>query len=112
MNKENIYFINKFLNFFLYINFFLILVIETNRTPFDFSESESELISGFNIEYSRSLFVLLFLGEYGLLIICSYLISILFFLNNIIIIFLFLFIFLIIRSSFPRFRYDILIKFL
>jgi len=37
---------------------------ETNRTPFDFAEGESELISGFNVEYRRGGFALIFLGEY------------------------------------------------
>jgi len=37
---------------------------ETNRTPFDFIEGESELVSGFNIEYRRGGFILLFLSEY------------------------------------------------
>ena len=37
---------------------------ETNRTPFDLTERESELVSGFNVEYSATLFTLLFLAEY------------------------------------------------
>jgi len=40
------------------------ILAETNRTPFDFSEGESELISGFNIEYRRTRFIIIFLSEY------------------------------------------------
>jgi NADH:ubiquinone oxidoreductase subunit H len=51
---------------------------ETNRTPFDFAEGESELVSGFNIEYGRGGFALLFLAEYARIIFISYLIIIVF----------------------------------
>lgn len=51
---------------------------ETNRTPYDFAEGESELVSGFNIEYGRGGFALLFLAEYGRIIFMRYLIRIIF----------------------------------
>lgn len=91
-------------------------IAETNRTPFDFAEGESELVSGFNIEYGSIGFVLIFLSEYARIIIVSTFIIIIrtglriftFFSLTPIIIFLWLWIQ--IRSTFPRHRYDFLIN--
>lgn len=51
---------------------------ETNRTPFDFAEGESELVSGFNVEYSRGGFALIFIAEYASILFISILFVVLF----------------------------------
>lgn len=84
---------------------------ETNRTPFDFAEGESELVSGFNIEYGRGGFALLFLAEYARIIFIRYLIVVIFAgrLNLIVFNLLGLFLcyaFIWVRGTLPRFRYD------
>nr|YP_010729973.1 NADH dehydrogenase subunit 1 [Parnassius tianschanicus]WEF74922.1 NADH dehydrogenase subunit 1 [Parnassius tianschanicus] len=85
---------------------------ETNRTPFDFAEGESELVSGFNIEYSSGGFALIFLAEYSsilfmsmlfvLLYLGGYNMSLFFYLKLIFISFLFIWV----RGTLPRYRYD------
>ena len=87
---------------------------ETNRRPFDFAEGESELVSGFNVEYIGGWFALIFLAEYIRILILRLITTILFFksLNNLslIILILITITLLWIRGTIPRFRYDILIK--
>lgn len=58
---------------------FVSCVAETNRAPFDFAEGESELVSGFNVEYRGGGFALIFMAEYGNILVISLFTSILFF---------------------------------
>jgi len=88
---------------------------ETNRTPFDFAEGESELVSGFNVEYRRGGFALIFLAEYARILFIRILFSIIFLGGNIFSLFFYLklgfisFLFIWVRGALPRFRYDKLI---
>jgi len=77
LNQEIIWFI--FLFYPLFFCWLTSILAETNRTPFDFAEGESELVSGFNVEYGRGGFALLFLSEYGRIIFIRYLLIFLFF---------------------------------
>lgn len=95
--------------------FFFRLIAELNRTPFDFSEGESELVSGFNVEYIRGGFILIFLSEYISIIFLRFIYRIFFlggdYYNLIFYIKFILIIILVIwiRGTLPRFRYDLLI---
>nr|AML26688.1 NADH dehydrogenase subunit 1 [Nitidulidae sp. BMNH 1274727] len=85
---------------------------ETNRTPFDFAEGESELVSGFNVEYSSGGFAMIFLAEYASILFMSMLSCMLFLGGNINSWTFFLkltfvsFFWLWVRGTLPRFRYD------
>lgn len=63
----------------LFVIFFVTMLVETNRAPFDLPEAEAELVAGFNVEYSASAFALFFLGEYNSMIVASALMASLFF---------------------------------
>nr|YP_010946725.1 NADH dehydrogenase subunit 1 [Paranauphoeta nigra]WGO57456.1 NADH dehydrogenase subunit 1 [Paranauphoeta nigra] len=85
---------------------------ETNRTPFDFAEGESELVSGFNVEYSSGGFALIFMAEYASILFMSMLFCVIFLGNDINTFIFYLklslisFMFIWIRGTMPRFRYD------
>nr|YP_010035032.1 NADH dehydrogenase subunit 1 [Parazyginella tiani]QOX09876.1 NADH dehydrogenase subunit 1 [Parazyginella tiani] len=101
-----------FFSFPMFLCWFSCSLAETNRSPFDFSEGESELVSGFNIEYGSGGFALLFISEYASIIFMSLLTcmifmggnfySFTFFLKIILMCFLFVWV----RCSLPRYRYD------
>jgi len=88
---------------------------EINRTPFDFSEGESELVSGFNTELGGGPFALFFIGEYISIIFISLISFFIFFVKGYLFMLLgfvfFCFFLVCVRSLLPRFRYDILISF-
>lgn len=95
----------------LIIVFFIRILAELNRRPIDFVEGESELVSGFNVEYFRGSFALIFLGEYGIIIFISIFLVIIYFGRRqefviIIILNLIIIIIIFIRGILPRIRYD------
>jgi NADH-quinone oxidoreductase subunit H len=112
----------------MFVVFFISALAETNRAPFDLPEAESELVTGYNVEYSAMTFALFFLGEYANMILMSAMTVILFLGGwlppfdvapfNLIpgpLWFLFkiacvLFGFLWVRATFPRYRYDQLMR--
>nr|YP_003204863.1 NADH dehydrogenase subunit 1 [Mongoloraphidia harmandi]ACO92563.1 NADH dehydrogenase subunit 1 [Mongoloraphidia harmandi] len=110
--KYQIFFYFLFLCFPLMLMWFSIMLAETNRTPFDFAEGESELVSGFNVEYSGGGFALIFLAEYLSILFMSFMFSLMFLGANLSSFSFFLkfvfisYIFIWVRGTLPRFRYD------
>ena len=112
----------------MFVIFFISALAETNRAPFDLPEAEAELVAGYNVEYASMTFALFFLGEYANMILMSAMTTILFLggwlppadvapLNWIpgpiwfaAKIALCLFVFLWVRATFPRYRYDQLMR--
>jgi len=108
----------------MFLVYFISGIAETNRAPFDVAEGESEIVAGFHVEYSGTAFALFFLGEYANMILVSTLATIMFLggwappvdsaLTNAIPPFAWLFgkvffvvsLFLWFRATFPRYRYD------
>lgn len=117
----------------LFMVFWISGIAETNRAPFDLAEGESEIVAGFHVEYSAIGFALFFLSEYASMILLSTLMSILFLggwlspfdgipvledifyvVPGIVWLFakigFFLFVYLWVRATFPRYRYDQLMR--
>jgi NADH-quinone oxidoreductase subunit H len=112
----------------MFVVFFISALAETNRAPFDLPEGESELVGGYNVEYSAMTFALFFLGEYANMILMSGMTSILFLggwlppfdiapfnwipgpIWFVLKIALVLFMFLWVRATVPRYRYDQLMR--
>ena len=92
-------------------------VAELNRTPFDFAEGESELVSGFNVEYGSVKFAMIFIAEYGIIYILSIITIYIFLLPSMghhrvggALSILLIFFIVLLRATLPRFRYDLLIR--
>ena len=122
LSQQNMWYLVP--HFPMFVIFFISTLAETNRAPFDLPEAESELVAGYNVEYSSMSFGLFFLGEYGNMILMSSMSTILFlggwlppfesqyfdfipgylwFLMKVVSL---LFIFLWVRATLPRYRYD------
>nr|YP_010835936.1 NADH dehydrogenase subunit 1 [Cunedda sp. 1 SJ-2023a]WGC89455.1 NADH dehydrogenase subunit 1 [Cunedda sp. 1 SJ-2023a] len=101
-----------FLSIPLFMCWFSSFLAESNRTPFDFSEGESELVSGFNVEYGGGGFALLFISEYSSIIFMSLITCLIFVGGDFYNFFFYMkvificFVIIWIRSTFPRYRYD------
>nr|YP_006576075.1 NADH dehydrogenase subunit 1 [Membranipora grandicella]AEH99604.1 NADH dehydrogenase subunit 1 [Membranipora grandicella] len=101
----------------LLLMWFITCLAETNRAPFDLAEGESELVSGFNIEYGGALFAFLFIAEYGSILFMSMLTSMMFFHTSMkmmeimfpikmLMLLTIASAFLWVRGTYPRLRYD------
>lgn len=117
----------------LFMVFWIAGIAETNRAPFDLAEGESEIVAGFHVEYSGIGFALFFLSEYASMILISTILALLFlggwlspfegipFLEDVFFVVpgfiwlllkisFFLFVYLWVRATFPRYRYDQLMR--
>nr|URW97670.1 NADH dehydrogenase subunit 1 [Vignadula atrata] len=116
LNLQEVKMKSEFFFFFFFISmmswsiWLMCMLAETNRAPYDFVEGESELVSGFNVEYSSGGFAMIFMAEYSAMLFNSLLFVILFFggssvMMSVLSMVLVLF-FIWVRGSLPRMRYD------
>nr|YP_009266386.1 NADH dehydrogenase subunit 1 [Liposcelis keleri]ANJ70940.1 NADH dehydrogenase subunit 1 [Liposcelis sculptilimacula] len=110
--EKNFFMFNLFMNFLILLILFINFLIEASRAPFDLSECEFELVSGFNVEYGGVEFSFVFLGENLMLIFNSLILSI--FLSNYEFFYLFWCVMVTMmvftRGSYPRYRLDFMIE--
>ena len=122
LSQENLWYIGPFLPIF--IMFFVSILAETNRAPFDLTEAEAELVAGYSVEYSGACFALFFLAEYSNILLagmqcviyflggwfpCIYLLGLLPVSGSLWVgvkVAIIGFLFIWVRATFPRFRYD------
>nr|QNE85908.1 NADH dehydrogenase subunit 1 [Sericostoma personatum] len=89
-----------------------VMLAETNRSPFDFAEGESELVSGFNVDYSSGGFALIFMAEYSSILFMGMIFSVFMMGCDVYSIFFYFklmfisYVFIWVRGTFPRYRYD------
>ena len=116
ISSRNSFWVNAIIIPILIGLWLIISVAETNRTPFDFAEGESELVSGFNIEYGRVGFALIFMAEYASIYFMSCVITLVFIRSTVnsfkfaTISVSLVFLWVWIRTTLPRYRYDLLIS--
>lgn len=118
--QQNIWFIIPL--FPVCVMYLIVMLAETNRTPFDLAEAEAELVAGYNVEYSSIMFAMFFLGEYSNMILLSVICVLYFFggwlglpIFSILVLILkvlfFCIFFVWVRATLPRYRYDQLMEY-
>ncbi len=123
-STTNFYFVSKIsyqVLFFIMIPLLILMwvisiIAETNRTPFDFAEGESELVSGFNVEYASVGFALIFIAEYSIILVLAtftiilFIPRIIFSIKSAALSISLAFFWIWLRATYPRYRYDLLIS--